>query len=512
MDEHKSFSGKSFLIGTTTGVVIASLALMSLFLATQERHHEDVELTRDLGTPSTDSPNSTESYDGSRNARTSDHKSEQSKTGNASLISLIEDDIADKAQLAELLQATNELWSEQGMSAMQLVHDSINDTALRETLVGSMLYSAMSDGHENVFSEALALEGGARRWILHEIVTDWARNDPASTVATVWALASTDPSIRMLQRRAVWEWAELEPRKMLANMNAVPDNIRDFAQEKALLALARIDPVAATEYLPNFFDSSREATLAHAIAEHWTKLSPMAALDWVESHPFSSSSMRAAVLETTFRTYADVDPQGAFEAALKQPKPLGKGAMESIVVAEIAKSDASHAANLLTEVRNEAYTVFNAYRDTAQAMVQFHHEFDQALELGKKLSHWHDSFYRDLTIHWASHQPVELLDRLELIPQDSRSYAAYSLIAVNSVSLVLDSQQIQRAQAYLNEDDLARVEALPKHFVNAVQFPTHPKAAYSPAELATLAAKSSAAQREIKLQRQGILKDNSSKD
>ena len=138
-------------------------------------------------------------------------------------------------------------------------------------------------------------------------------------------------------------------------------------------------------------------------------------------------------------------------------------------------------------------------------MVQIHLEFDQALELGKQLPHWHDSFYRDLSIHWAAYHPVELLDRLEVVPADYRSQAAYSIIVNNSVSLVLDSQQIQRARAYLADDHLARVAALPKHYVSTVQFPTHEKAAYSPAELAELSEKSTAAQREVKLRRQGLL-------
>lgn len=509
MSQAKTFSAKSFLIGATTGVAIISLTLILLFLPSQDRDG-DGELSQDREFHSLDSSIQAKFSENSEFAGSRDRDSRVEKNSNESLSSLVADDVADVGQLVELLRATEELWSHRGMSALQLIFDSVDDSAVRESLIGSILHEAMESGHKNVFSEALILKGEARRWVLHEIVTDWARKDPQSTVAAVWALAPTDPSIRMLQRRTVWEWAEIEPRKMLANMDVVPDNIRDFAQEKALLALTQIDPEAVVRYLKKFSGSSREATLAHAIAERWIEFNPSATLAWVGSHEFLTPGLRSKVFETAFRTYARVDPQCAFQTALKQRRPMGTGAIESIVIAEIAKSDTAHAASLLSQVRNEPHTVFNSYRATAQAMVQFHQEFDQALELGKQIPHWRETFYRDLSIHWAAHQPVELLDRLELVPVEYRSFAAYAIIVNNSVSLVLGSQQIQQARTYLNDDHLAQVSNLPKHYVSTVQFPTHGKVVYSPAELASIAAKSNAAQREVKLRRQGFLEDKNS--
>ncbi|MYD45155.1 MAG: hypothetical protein F4W92_02225 [Gammaproteobacteria bacterium] len=503
MSHQKVLSVKSFLVGTTTGVVVASLAILLFFFPKQEQQGE-----REISHSQIPQSSESSSLSNTNNNAEIVHADQSSRTDKKvteSLDSLINDDVADVGQLLELLQVTGKMWSEQGISALQQIFDSIEDGSVRESVVGAMLHQATTDGYEEVFTNALNLKGDARRWILHEIVTAWSQSDPRATVAAVWALPSTDPSIRMLQRRTVWEWAEMEPRKMLANMDEVPENIRNFAQEKALLALARTDPEAVIGYLLDFSGSSREATLAHEIAEHWATHDPDEAFIWAQAQEFSTPELRRAVLETTLRSYARVDPQGAFDTARKHPRSMGRSGVETIVIAEIAKSDSVQAVNLLSQVRDEAHTVFNAYLNIAQAMVQFHLEFDQALELGKQVPHWNEDFYRRLSIHWAAHQPVEFLERLEAVPADYRSYAAYCIVANNSASLVLDTAQIQRAHSFLNEEDLALVSKLPRHYVSTVQFTTHEKAAYSPAELAELSAKSSAARREVELRRQGLL-------
>ena len=503
MSHQRVLSVKSFLVGTTTGVVVASLAILLFFFPKQEQQGER-EISQSQIPQSSESSRLSTTNNNEEIVR-ADQSSRTDKNVTESLESLLSDDVADVGQLLELLQVTGKMWSEQGVSALQQIYDSIEDGSVRESVVGAILHQATTNGYEEVFTNALNLKGDARRWILHEIVTDWSQSDPRATVAAVWALPSADPSIRMLQRRTVWEWAEMEPRKMLANMDEVPENIRDFAQEKALVALARTDPEAVIGYLPDFAGSSREAALAYEIAENWTTHDPDEAFIWAQAQEFSRPELRKAVLETTLRSYARVDPQGAFDTARKHPRSMGQGGVETIVIAEIAKSDSAHAVNLLSQVRDEAHTVFNAYLNTAQAMVQFHLEFDQALELGKQVPHWNEHFFRQLSIHWANYQPVELLDRLDAVPSDYRSYAAYAIIAINSASLVLDTAQIQRARSFLNEEDLARVSKLPRHYVSTLQFPTHEKAAYSPAELAELSAKSSAAKREVKLRRQGLL-------
>ena len=329
MSFQKFLSAKFFLIGATTGAVIASLAQLIFFFPNHEQL-KDGELTQQLDTLNPDSASLTQTNTHSHVARSVDQKNRPDTNPNESLSSLVNDDIADVGQLIELLQVSNEMWLEQGISALQQIYDSVSDSAVRESVIGAILHQATKDGHEKAFVEALDLNGSARRWILHEIVTDWAQTAPQATVDAVWALASTDPSMRMLQRRAVWEWAEIEPRKMLANMDAVPDNMRDFAQEKALFALARIDPETAVGYFPSFAGSSREATLANEIAEHWATLNPSSALAWVENYEFSTPELRRQVFETTFRTYAQVDPHSAFQTALKHPRAMGRIGMESI--------------------------------------------------------------------------------------------------------------------------------------------------------------------------------------
>ena len=486
-------------------MVVVSIAVTLLFIIRQQQTQVGEMSQGDRANKSGDATIS--SSNASQRAPGLASREDRSKATNTSpsLGFLVNDEISDVGQLAELIEIANELWDKEGISALQLVYDTIGDEALRETLMGFILYQAIESGHKEVFNSALELDGSARRWTLHEVVTQWAQIDPQSTVEAVWALDSTDPSLRILQRRTVWEWAKIQPSELLTNMEAVPDNIRDFAQEKALLALAREVPEAAIEYLPNFSGSKREVTVAKEIVKSLTSRNPDLAVEWVNSYRFSNSEQKRQVVETTFRTFAQVAPERAFQAALKQPREFAQGGMESIVIAEVAKTNISQAANLLSEVRDDSQTIYDAYLATAQAMVRSHLEFDRALELGKQLPHWHDDFYHALFIQWRAYHPVQLLDRLERVPLDHRSHAAYSVIVNNTVSLVLDSDQVQKARAYLNEDHLERVDNLPKHHVNTVQFPTHDEVVYSEEELAEIEAKYNAVRNEVKLRRSGDL-------
>ena len=416
---------------------------------------------------------------------------------------LVHDEKDDAAQLADLANAVKEMWTELGMTAIQKIYDSVSNESVRESLMGAVLHEATQTGFQIPFSAAVELTGGARSWTLHEIVSQWARIDPRTTFDAVWNLASTDPASRLLQTRAAWEWAETNPKEALANLELVPDNIRIFAQEKALLALVKLEPESAIEHLQTFAGSRTESTLAHEIAKNLIPRNPHSALKWIHSHEFSHPTLKIDVLETAFRAYARHEPEVAFRTALQEPRERGRGGLESVVIGEVAKSDTSQAIAMLANVRDEGHTIFDSYKSIALEMVVTHLEFDEVLELGRELPHWHEEFYRDLFIQWGAHHPVELLKRIEKIPQEHQSFAAYSLLANNTGSLVLNSKQVKVAQNYLNDGHGESVANLPTYAVSRVQFSTSDQAEFTPDELAELAAKENTARNQIKLRKEG---------
>lgn len=379
---------------------------------------------------------------------------------------LIADDLDDREQLSLLVQTAMSLQDEYGIRSLNQIYDSLTNPFVRDAVMSAVLYKATQEGFQQTFEQAKSLEGEVRRWALHEIVRDWARSDPQETFKTVWQLESIDPEIRMLQRRAAWEWAESNPRAALSTLDTIPDNIRDFAEEKALLALAQFSPTEAIEYLPGLSGSKRESTLAMEIITHWTKLNPDASIAWAEQYNFSTEELRTKVVETAFRTYAREIPELAFRTAMRKPNHLINGGMEAIVVEEIAKRDIDLAVQMLPHVRDDPTTIFNAYLNAGQEMARTHLEFDRAIELGSKIPIWKDDYYGRLAMHWASFHPVELLNRIESFPSNRRSHAALCLVTYNTATLVLSSMQVEQAKSYLDDSDRVKIRNLPKHYTN----------------------------------------------
>ncbi len=389
-----------------------------------------------------------------------------------SLIALVSDDIDDRGQLIALTQTALSIQNEYGIESLAQIYDSIENPTVRDAVLSSVLHTAMQSGFRQTFEQAKSLSGDIRRWALHEIVQQWARSDPQATFETVWNLEPTDPSIRMLQRRAVWEWAKSDPKTALLEMDTIPDNVRDFATEKALFALARIAPWEATEYLAELSGSNREATLATEIVAHWTILNPEASIAWADEHSFSTEKLRRSVVSNAFQIYARDAPESALQAALRQPTHLIEGGMESVVIEEVAKQNSDLAVSMLSRVREDATTTFNAYLKVGREMARSHFEFDRAIDLGTKIPLWQDDYYVRLAMHWASFNPVDLLDRIEDFPSKHRSHVALCLVTYNTGSLVLSSLQVEQAKGYLSEEHLERVRSLPTQYVNSARVST----------------------------------------
>lgn len=413
------------------------------------------------------------------------------------------DDVENVGQTVDFIQIGESLVAQRGIAAMEFIHDSLSDENLREAVMCSVLLNAISDGYEFAFIEALNLNSDSRQWTLHAIVQRWARVDAMAAFNAIGELASTDPAIRLLQRRAAWEWAEKDPKAAMASMETIPDNMRDFAEEKALFAMARQSPPDAVEYLADLSGSQREATLATEIAVHWAQRDPMRALEWAKSVTLSKSEFDFTVLEKAYRTFAQSNPERALQLALKEPTDFIRRGMEAYVIEEVALSDVDKAFNMLGSVRDDGQTLFHAYKSVGRAMVETHLEFDRALELAENVPYWSAEFYRDLSLHWAAAHPVELLHRIESIPPEHQSLVATHLITINQVSLVLTKVQLQLAMKFLNESDREVIAALSKNYVNMVQFATHSNVEYSADELAELETKNRMAREEIKRRREG---------
>lgn len=309
------------------------------------------------------------------------HSSEETDS-KAALNTLVNDDLADIAQLPQLARAAIGMLEQDGVAGLEHVYDAIHDKVVRDAIAGAVLHTAMQNSYQETFEAARLLRGEVREWALSEVVKTWARVDPESSHEAVRSLSSTDPASRLLQRRTAWEWAQTDPKTLLKNLEVIPHHIRDSVEEQALISLAKIAPIDAIEYLPKWVGAMPESTLAKEIVTHWVRSDPNACIAWAESFNFSSPEIRIEVMETAFRSYARQDPELAFEAALKQPTHSSKGGMEANVIAEVAAFDPSRAIEMLSRIRDDYRTELNSHVYVARELVSTHLDFDKAISIG----------------------------------------------------------------------------------------------------------------------------------
>lgn len=364
---------------------------------------------------------------------------------------LLNDELSNVAQTTQLIQLAQQWVDQFGLEAMTQIEKTLNDPNLKQVVMGAVLQRALLADSDATLQQALGLEGELREHVLETIAGAWASISPHAAMESISAIESHRDRRQMLDH-FVTTWANFDPQGMFENFNLVPENLREYAEENAIRAIAKTTPELAVQYLTNVSNEFLKFDLTMEIATSWSDQNTVAALDWALAHEFSNSGLKNLVLDMVLSRVAAENPSLALQTALDQPTNMMGLGFEATVVEEVAQTDLELAIAMLPQVR-DGFTKSSSYVAVGKALIR-NGETDRALEFAQQLpEESRDLYYSLLANQWAYSDPKSLVPMLDELPSTEAQYtAAMDLTRLNVGTNVLTKEQMSVVRSFLPKD------------------------------------------------------------
>lgn len=369
---------------------------------------------------------------------------------------LVNDELEDMAQVVMLVETAQAWYEQSGFDALLAMQDSLSDWTTRQIVLGSTIYRMSHDELETTFDKAVANDQGGRWSMAHIVAQAWVGSDPERAFAAVSSLDSGELKQR-LQETVVRNWANDDPHVVLERIEELPDSVKRMAQEGAIIAIARLDPVEASQLLSGVENNRTKSNIAWQLTSIWANEDIHGALNWVLTDP-SVANMRQQLLGEVLYRLAGVNPQLAMDTALNQPLRENREGLESTVIAYLARNNLQQALEMLSKVR-DGRTKVSAYGNVGNELVR-QGDIGQALKLAQEFVEPNKTqYFQSIVNTWSQTDPDNLLESMDRLPSNEvQSRAAMTLIASNRWRSRLSDEQLDYAKSYLNEQDARLVE------------------------------------------------------
>ena len=371
---------------------------------------------------------------------------------------LLNDNVDDSLQIGAFALVA-EMWQGQiGFEVLsKMYHSGLEEYALKRLLTAVLAQVDVAQALEYAHGVS---EENEQSFLSRIIVEEWASKDPLAALAGVSSFKPTSLYFDLEEEIAL-VWAKNKPFELIQSIELMSEGVRVWPLEVAFAYLTREDPLGAIDSLSSMEDFvGNTTTILHRIIEHWGKLHPEAATNWLlndfdQEDPYLLHSL----LEETLPSLALQDPKKAFEIALEQPTPAHElaFALELRVIWQLARhGNVEQAMSLLPRVPENSKA--SAYESVGSALV-VEGQGLEALELASDLKpHQRQSYYRQVFQEWAGTDPTDLYESLEDLPsndaQSLQSFAALELLTRRFYrDQVLTDDQLERARSFLNSKD-----------------------------------------------------------
>lgn len=290
-----------------------------------------------------------------------------------------------------------------------------------------------------------------------------ARTDPELAFREI-AAWSDDPIHVQLEKSAANTWAQIDPRALLDKIETIPQSARVGAMEIALTRLAYESPIEAVEYMEATKEFVRSEThFARTIAEQWSFTDPEAALEWVIAYAGEDKELLDLLRRVVFRNLVRVDLERALEISrgnIRSTFIRVDNAAEYDVIWELAQlGKIDEAITLLPQINGQAR--FFSILKLGELLVRAGDPI-KAIEMGTELPSLNNPLfgpagYFNTTLElWATRNPQQLFQTLPSITAPVvRSLAARKLIKLQDATPALTEEQVQSAQAFLDEHPIS---------------------------------------------------------
>lgn len=363
---------------------------------------------------------------------------------------------SEALQVSELVVIGRAWLNQSGFSVLEQISDSLKTWEVRQTVINGLLFHLEGADLQEAFVYAVNLKENYDHTFLTAIVESWAQKDPEAAMRSIASLESEEVRRNMFHN-FVQAWAKSDPHTLLAQLDQLPENIRVMGQESALRKLAETDPKGVLSYLPSIENTGSRSNILYSIADNWARIDAVEALTWLQNDSAIGDD-RTLLLNPILMQLARQNPQLAMDTALAEPLQDGVWGYEAQVIISLAWNDVELALNLFPRVR-DGETKRMAREALGTALI-YKGEVERAFELGTNVQGEERRRYDNyLTAEWARRAPTDLFENLhDLGSTELQSFAAFTLIHINSWQRNLTDQQVNVASKYLSKEHVEELK------------------------------------------------------
>lgn len=451
-----SSTSKQLIVGVGIGVCLVAAVVAGLFFLNandQNRPGAEVNLGLDSTAIDTNTDNNSPSRSDPVPIEESTSLSLESNDFEHEWNSLVSDTLDDASQLDFLTQIAKDWLARDGFEVLSRITDSLEKSASDGTL-DTVVAAVIGQEYQKAFEYSLSLTADEQSILSSAIVQVWARSNPEQALVAMSEVE--DISLRVALEQVVLEsWAAKDPHTLLERINLLPEKLRLFAIDSAILEIARTEPMDAINQLDTVHSYLTDtATIDAKIIEIWSDLDPEAALTWVMSKQGPKHAYRGEhLVGVVLRHLVQKDPHRALQIALNQPIENEGRPLEAYVLNLIANDvDVEVAISMLPQIGEEHRVA--AYQGIGLSLVR-NADSDKVLELAHDLSETEQmDYFRPVISTWAVFQAQNLFESIEQLPSGgAKSLAAMELIVHHRSRSHLTDEQIDSLRSLLNEGD-----------------------------------------------------------
>lgn len=356
-----------------------------------------------------------------------------------------------------LRNITGQWYEHQGFGVLDRVSGSRLDKNFKADLIERLLTQAVVDKPDQAFQYSLAVPSENRHTsATARVVSKWATSDPEAAYQAASSIENSGDR-EYFQRRIALAWASNEPRYVLDNLERFPPNIREYATDDAIRAIARISPEEAAEFAVEHGGGGTDDYLPSVVMDVWIEKDVEAALNWVYSGSLNEKRQYAWI-SAIVGTLVYSDPRRAFDLAVKQEVPdtklLGmqvyETGLEADVISSISRRDLALAVELLPKVR-EGRTRKSAHTIVGHRLIE-NGDSNRAFDLGLRLTDVDRAeYFQSISWTWARIDPVGLVESIKDFPSEEIRSNVASGLSRGSRRANFTDAQLEILKQYLDD-------------------------------------------------------------
>ena len=361
---------------------------------------------------------------------------------------LLDDDVDDFDQISQFVELALIQTEDHGLEVLFKLRDSISDRRTRTTVLRQVLSEKMTThSPQSVFETTVNLVDDTNRSIIFDVASRWLSIDPVSLLSAIGQM--TDGELREdLVTEVIYTWAVRDPRQLLQQLDAVPENLRELATNQAVFRLAGESPREASKYISKI-TSNRNGVLS-TLLQKWVYLDSVEALEWLLNDPQLGAD-REPLFYIFMRTgITSANAKSLVELALEHPPNESGLGLEGRIVGMLASIDIEKAKELLPRVR-EGPGRLKAHVEIGASYLFARGEPEESIAYGEQLpSSDRDEYYGMLFEKWAIQRPEEAIGMIDQLPTiEAKAGVARQLVEMTSWLDVLSNEQIEELKSHL---------------------------------------------------------------